>query len=381
MTDIRLNNITKSFGSAEVLRGIDIDIRNGEFVVFVGPSGCGKSTLLRLIAGLEQITSGDLMIDGARVNDLPPKDRGIAMVFQSYALYPHMTVYKNMAFGLSLGKNSRQEIDRRVRHAAKILQLENRLTHRPSELSGGQRQRVAIGRAIVRNPKVFLFDEPLSNLDAALRVQTRLEIANLHADLKNTVIYVTHDQVEAMTLADKIVVLNGGIVEQAGMPLELYHKPRNLFVAGFIGSPKMNFLKAKVTGLADRMLHFCLSDGRTHSLPVSGTAPHIGTEITLGIRPEHLSADGEGIGFAASADMVERLGDVSYVYATLKTGDKMTMASAGTSLVRKAERITLKARPEHVHLFDETGRAIDRPLDESWRVDGVARPDGDSGLM
>ena len=249
----------------------------------------------------------------------------------------------------------------------KSCNLENRLNHRPSELSGGQRQRVAIGRAIVRNPKVFLFDEPLSNLDAALRVQTRLEIANLHADLKNTVIYVTHDQVEAMTLADKIVVLNGGIVEQAGVPLELYHKPRNLFVAGFIGSPKMNFLHAKVTSLENQMLHFCLSDGRPHSLPVSGGAPQAGAEITLGIRPEHLTADGNGIGFAASADAVERLGDVSYVYARLETGEKITMAAPGTSLVGKGDHITLKSQPEHVHIFDETGQAIDRPLDEGWR--------------
>ena len=372
MSDIRLRNITKSFGPIEVLHGVDIDIRNGEFVVFVGPSGCGKSTLLRLIAGLEEITSGDLMIDGARVNELSPKDRGIAMVFQSYALYPHMTVYKNMAFGLSLGKNSKAEIDKRVRHAAKILQLENRLNHRPNELSGGQRQRVAIGRAIVRNPKVFLFDEPLSNLDAALRVQTRLEIANLHADLKNTVIYVTHDQVEAMTLADKIVVLHGGTVEQIGVPLELYHKPRNLFVAGFIGSPKMNFLKARVTSLDHRALHFSLGDGATHTLPVLGTAPQTGSEITLGIRPEHLTARGEGIGFAACADAVERLGDVSYVYATMETGDKITMAAPGTSRVGKGDRITLKAKPEHVHIFDETGQAVDRPLDEEWRAGAVA---------
>ena len=368
MSDIRLHNITKSFGPIEVLHGVDIDIRNGEFVVFVGPSGCGKSTLLRLIAGLEEITSGDLMIDGARVNELSPKDRGIAMVFQSYALYPHMTVYKNMAFGLSLGKNTRAEIDKRVRRAAKSLQLENRLNHRPNELSGGQRQRVAIGRAIVRNPKVFLFDEPLSNLDAALRVQTRLEIANLHAALKNTVIYVTHDQVEAMTLADKIVVLNGGTVEQIGVPLKLYHKPRNLFVAGFIGSPKMNFLKAGVTSLDHQTLHFSLSDGATHTLPVLGAAPQAGSEITLGIRPEHLTAGGKGIGFAACADAVERLGDVSYVYATLETGDKMTMAAPGTSRVGKGDRITLKAKPEHVHIFDETGQAVDRPLDEEWRA-------------
>ena len=256
MSSIQLKNVKKSYGTTEVIHGVDLDIQDGEFVVFVGPSGCGKSTLLRLISGLEEITDGDLFIGDERVNDFKPKERGIAMVFQSYALYPHMTVYKNMAFGLKLGKTDKAEIDRRVRETAKILQLDHLLDRRPSELSGGQRQRVAIGRAIVRQPKVFLFDEPLSNLDAALRVQTRIEIANLHEDLKTTIIYVTHDQVEAMTLADKIVVLNGGNVEQVGAPLDLYNHPRNLFVAGFIGSPSMNFIKGEVTGnLRQRCLH------------------------------------------------------------------------------------------------------------------------------
>ena len=240
MADVVLKNVQKSFGRTKVIHGVDLDIRDGEFVVFVGPSGCGKSTLLRLIAGLEDITAGDLFIGGERVNDLVPAKRGIAMVFQSYALYPHMNVYDNMAFGLELAKSSKAEIDAKVREAARMLQIEQLLDRKPRQLSGGQRQRVAIGRAIVRDPKVFLFDEPLSNLDAALRVQTRIEIAKLHTDTRATMIYVTHDQVEAMTLADRIVVLNAGRIEQVGTPLELYHRPANLFVAGFIGSPQMN---------------------------------------------------------------------------------------------------------------------------------------------
>src|SRR5918998_3623100 len=248
MADVVLKGVCKSFGTAKVIHDVDLAVRDGEFVVFVGPSGCGKSTLLRLIAGLEDITVGDLSIDGTRVNDLPPPKRGIAMVFQTYALYPHMTVYDNMAFGLELAKASKAEIDQRVREAARLLQIETLLDRKPKQLSGGQRQRVAIGRAIVREPKVFLFDEPLSNLDAALRVQTRIEIAKLHSNLNATMIYVTHDQVEAMTLADRIVVLNAGRIEQVGTPLDLYHHPANLFVAGFIRSPRMNLLPATVAG-------------------------------------------------------------------------------------------------------------------------------------
>src|SRR5215212_2498175 len=244
MADVVLKNVQKSFGRIKVIHGVDLDIRDGEFVVFVGPSGCGKSTLLRLIAGLEDITAGDLFIGGERVNDLVPAKRGIAMVFQSYALYPHMNVYDNMAFGLELAKSSKAEIDAKVREAARMLQIEALLERKPRQLSGGQRQRVAIGRAIVRDPRVFLFDEPLSNLDAALRVQMRVEIAKLHHELSATMIYVTHDQVEAMTLADRIVVLDAGRVMQFGSPLELYHHPANRFVAGFIGSPKMNILPA-----------------------------------------------------------------------------------------------------------------------------------------
>src|SRR5690606_30890441 len=248
MAGLRLAKLKKKFGPVDVINNVDLDIADGEFVVFVGPSGCGKSTLLRMIAGLEEITAGDLFIDGRRCNDMEPRERGIAMVFQSYALYPHLTVYENMSFGLTLNKTPKAEIDARVREAARILKLDLLLDRKPSQLSGGQRQRVAIGRAIVRKPGVFLFDEPLSNLDAALRMEMRMEIAKLHKELGATMIYVTHDQVEAMTLADKIVVLEGGVVQQIGTPIELYKKPANKFVAGFIGSPKMNFLKVEVTG-------------------------------------------------------------------------------------------------------------------------------------
>src|SRR3954452_4537961 len=260
MADVKLRGIIKSFGELTIIKGIDLDIRDNEFVVFVGPSGCGKSTLLRLIAGLEEITDGELWIDGMEVSDLPPAQRGIAMVFQSYALYPHMTVYENMGFGLKIAKYKKDEIARRVENAARILQIEHLLDRKPKELSGGQRQRVAIGRAIVREPKVFLFDEPLSNLDAALRGQTRVEIARLHRELGATTIYVTHDQVEAMTLADRVVVLRDGAIEQVGAPLELYHRPSNRFVAGFIGSPKMNFLPATLVAAEPARARVALRD-------------------------------------------------------------------------------------------------------------------------
>jgi multiple sugar transport system ATP-binding protein len=261
MAAITMQDVRKSFGSAHVIKGVSLAIQNKEFVVFVGPSGCGKSTLLRLVAGLEDLSAGRMMFDGAEVNDLPPAERGIAMVFQSYALYPHMSVYENMAFGLKLAKVGQEGVDQRVRNAARILQIEHLLERKPKALSGGQRQRVAIGRAIVRDPKVFLFDEPLSNLDAALRVQMRIEIAKLHHELDATMIYVTHDQVEAMTLADRIVVLNAGIVEQFGSPLDLYHHPDNLFVAGFIGSPKMNFLPGEVETVSGNAVNLRLADG------------------------------------------------------------------------------------------------------------------------
>src|SRR5918998_837483 len=281
MADVSLHGIAKSFGSTEILRDIDLNVDHGEFVVFVGPSGCGKSTLLRIIAGLETVSGGEIRIGGRRVNEMPPADRKIAMVFQSYALYPHMSVYKNMAFGLKFAKTNKEGVDRRVRQAAEILKLSHLLDRKPRELSGGQRQRVAIGRAIVREPSVFLFDEPLSNLDAALRVNTRLEIAKLHRELGATMIYVTHDQVEAMTLASKIVVLNQGRIEQVGAPLDLYHHPKNLFVAGFIGSPQMNFLPGRVVGTGAGGLRVEVADS-TIAVPVAPGGLAIGDEVTLG---------------------------------------------------------------------------------------------------
>jgi len=332
MANIKLDAIQKSYGTIEVIHGVDIDIKDGEFCVFVGPSGCGKSTLLRMIAGLEEITSGEMKIGGNRVNELPPADRGIAMVFQSYALYPHMSVYKNMAFGLSIKKFSKVEVKKRVHEAAEILQLTDLLTRKPAQLSGGQRQRVAIGRAIVRDPEVFLFDEPLSNLDAALRVQTRIEIAKLHTKLKNTVIYVTHDQVEAMTLANKIVVLNDGRVEQIGSPLDLYDKPQNLFVAGFIGSPKMNFLKASQTEFSSASVE------------------------TIGVRPEHLRQTTEAdLLLTGTADVVERLGDVSYVYLTTTDGTNIIIATPGASKVEPGDTVTFGTDKQSLHFFNADG--------------------------
>ncbi len=332
MADIKLDSIKKSYGHTEVIHGVDIDIKDGEFCVFVGPSGCGKSTLLRMIAGLEDITGGEMQIGGKRVNDLPPADRGIAMVFQSYALYPHMNVFKNMAFGLSIKKLNKTEVTKRVHDAAEILQLTDLLDRKPSQLSGGQRQRVAIGRAIVRDPEVFLFDEPLSNLDAALRVQTRIEIAKLHGSLKNTVVYVTHDQVEAMTLADKIVVLSDGRVEQIGRPLDLYDTPQNLFVAGFIGSPKMNFFKAN---------------------QAAGTPAKA---ATIGIRPEHLRQTEEAdFVISGTADVVERLGDVSYIYLTMADGTNIIAATPGASQVMPGDTVSYGTDKKSLHFFDATG--------------------------
>lgn len=357
MSDIKLKNIDKAFGKVEVLHDVNIDVQDGEFVVFVGPSGCGKSTLLRVIAGLEKVTAGELFIDEEQVNDIQPRERGIAMVFQSYALYPHMTVYKNMSFGLKLKKHDKQEIDRRVRHAADTLQLTDYLDRRPAELSGGQRQRVAIGRAIVRNPKVFLFDEPLSNLDAALRVQTRIEIAKLHKKLDATIIYVTHDQVEAMTLADKIVVLHDGRVEQVGAPLELYNAPANLFVAGFIGSPKMNFLKGTVASVKGDAVDLKLPDGNILSIEHK-TPANEGDKATIGVRPEHLllAEPGKGL-LKAEVDVVERLGDVSYLYCTLSDSTPVIVSAPGTSQATTGDEVQLTARTEKIHVFGPDGNA------------------------
>ncbi|WP_029040405.1 ABC transporter ATP-binding protein [Cucumibacter marinus] len=361
MATLNLSNATKSYGDVDVIKGIDLDIADGEFVVFVGPSGCGKSTLLRMIAGLEDITAGELKIDGERCNERAPKDRGIAMVFQSYALYPHKSVYENMAFGLRLAKRPKDEIDAKIREAAGILQMEHLLERRPSQLSGGQRQRVAIGRAIVRNPKVFLFDEPLSNLDAALRVSMRREIARLHGELDATMIYVTHDQVEAMTLADRIVVLDGGVVQQVGRPMELYNRPQNVFVAGFIGSPKMNFFQGEITGTQADSITVTTPATAAVAVPVTSNAtPETGRAVTMGIRPEHLSVadDGTAPGFTGTIVLVERLGDESLLEIALSDGTEVIAKVAGGGSEAAGDTIRLTFDPAHLHLFDADGERI-----------------------
>jgi ABC-type sugar transport system ATPase subunit len=357
---VRLTNVKKAYGVVEVLHGVDLDIQSGEFVVFVGPSGCGKSTLLRLIAGLEDITSGDLEIGGVRVNAVQPSKRGIAMVFQSYALYPHMTVYDNMAFGLKLGKAGKDAIDARVREAAEMLQITRYLDRLPRELSGGQRQRVAIGRAIVRNPRVFLFDEPLSNLDAALRVATRLEIANLHERMADTtMIYVTHDQVEAMTLADRIVVLNYGVVEQVGAPMQLYHRPDNLFVARFIGSPAMNIVKARVTA-GGPQARVELVTGPVAEVDASVPLEAVGAEATFGVRPEDLiPTNGSGL-FTGKVAVVEKLGEVTLAYLDIGLADPLTVKIDGDYDVVRGSKLTVTSSLESRHLFDGEDRAFTR---------------------
>jgi multiple sugar transport system ATP-binding protein len=370
MASIRLRDLHKTFGKTEVLRGIDLDIEDGELCVFVGPSGCGKSTLLRLVAGLEDVTRGQLLIDDQEVTRLAPSKRGVAIVFQSYALYPHMNVYDNMAFGLTLARQDKAEIQKRVHHAARLLQIDTLLERLPKELSGGQRQRVAIGRAITRNPKVFLFDEPLSNLDAALRVQTRIEIANLHKRLATTMIYVTHDQVEAMTLADKIVVLNAGKIAQVGTPLELYHRPANLFVAGFIGSPRMNFLPAKLVRADADGAVVALADGTELQVAVDASAAAPGTAVTLGIRPEHVqrhAGAAAGARLRGTVRAVERLGEGSYVYLSTSADaapgaiDQMiTIKEPGDSEAVEDSVIEVALPRASCHLFDRDGRAFPR---------------------
>jgi multiple sugar transport system ATP-binding protein len=359
MADVRLTGVTKSFGSTEVLKGIDLEIADGEFVVFVGPSGCGKSTLLRTIAGLEEATQGDIAIGGRTVNDLSPSDRGIAMVFQSYALYPHMSVYENMAFGLKLAKLDKAEIDRRVRGAAETLNITELLDRKPKALSGGQRQRVAIGRAIVREPQVFLFDEPLSNLDAALRVRMRYEFASLHKRLATTMIYVTHDQVEAMTLADRIVVLHGGVVEQVGAPMDLYENPRNLFVAEFIGSPKMNLIAATIVTASAKDATVKTAAGDTLRVAVDAARAAPGDSVTLGIRPEHIAlASGAG-GVAADITFTETLGHATYAYAAYGE-TALTIQLPGDVRPQAGKAIALSIPPTQAHLFDSNGDAFPR---------------------
>ena len=352
MADLKLNKVIKRFGDVQTIHGVDLDIKHGEFVVFVGPSGCGKSTLLRMIAGLETISDGEVIIDGLTVNDVSPSDRGIAMVFQSYALYPHMTVKENMSFGLRLAKRPKEEIEQRVGEAARILKLEPLLDRLPKQLSGGQRQRVAIGRTIVRNPKVFLFDEPLSNLDAELRVQMRVEISKLHEQLGNTMVYVTHDQVEAMTMADKIVVLRDGRVEQVGAPLELYHNPVNQFVAGFIGSPRMNFLNAKVLQMDGTKARLQLSGGEQFSLTLDHPVK-VGDVLLMGIRPEHLLIGETGdVNIALNVDVVEALGGTTFAYTQYAGEDQVVVVADGSHIIPRGKTIEVSFKLDHVHLFD-----------------------------
>jgi len=373
MAEVRTEKLCKSYGSAEILKDIDLTVEDGSFVVLVGPSGCGKSTLLRTIAGLEQSTTGKIEIGGRKVNDLPPAQRQIAMVFQSYALYPHMDVRGNMGFGLKFAGFAKTEIERRVQEAARILKLEALLDRKPRDLSGGQRQRVAIGRAIVREPEVFLFDEPLSNLDAALRVNTRIELAKLHRMLKATIVYVTHDQVEAMTLADKIVVMNKGRIEQAGKPMELYYHPANLFVAGFIGSPAMNFIPGRITEASDQSLVLQSDNGLRLTVPRqiwSMAAINAGDQVTLGLRPEHLkvttgatvAGQAGAIALSGTVDLIERLGDIGYAHIRLGdgTGAPLVAEVRGTTPLDVGDTCSISAENEHLHLFDAEGRAFSK---------------------
>ena len=354
MASVTLSQVVKSYGTTKVVHGVDISIDDGEFCVLVGPSGCGKSTLLRMVAGLEEISGGTVSIGNKVVNDLPPKERDVAMVFQSYALYPHMTVRDNMGFSLMLAKRPASEISERVNQAAEILGLTPYLDRLPKQLSGGQRQRVAMGRAIVRKPQVFLFDEPLSNLDAKLRVQMRTEIKALHQRLGTTTVYVTHDQVEAMTMADRIVVLKDGRVEQIGAPLELYDRPRNLFVAGFIGSPAMNFLKGRLNGDGTATVG-------SARLPAPGHHGDGGNgEITYGIRPEHLSFGGQGEGLKAVVDVVEPTGADTMIVAHVD-GDRhheVQIVLRDRATAKSGDTVWLKPDAERVHLFDATGARL-----------------------
>jgi multiple sugar transport system ATP-binding protein len=356
VAELSLVGVRKSFGASEVIRGVDLEVAAGAFCVFVGPSGCGKSTLLRLIAGLEDVTAGELRIGGDRVDHRPPKDRGIAMVFQSYALYPHMTVRENITFGLRLAGADRATRAAKVAEAARLLDIEALLDRKPRQLSGGQRQRVAIGRAIVREPRVFLMDEPLSNLDAALRVQTRIEIARLHRRLGATMVYVTHDQIEAMTLADTIVVLNDGRIEQVGAPMELYRAPANLFVAGFIGSPTMNVLPVRVAAAGADGPELELPGGARLALP---HRPDAAAAATLGLRPEHLALADDGP-LAGEVVAVEQMGGEHFVHVDVGLDHPLIVKSPGEAKVRAGERVAVVVPPEAAYLFDEQDKAIGR---------------------
>jgi multiple sugar transport system ATP-binding protein len=368
MASIELKGVRKSFQSLEVIHGVDLGIGDGAFTVFVGPSGCGKSTLLRMMAGLEELSAGEIDIDGVRCDHLMPAARGMAMVFQSYALYPHMSVEQNLRFGLENQRLSRPEIDRRVAEAAEVLQISHLLKRRPNQLSGGQSQRVAIGRAIVKEPKAFLFDEPLSNLDAELRVKMRGELVALHRRLGSTMIYVTHDQVEAMTMADRIVVLRDGIVEQAGPPIELYARPRNQFVAGFLGAPQMNFLPGTVAEGADLALALDGADARI-CIANRSRGMNPGARALLGIRPEHLTIDPQGP-LSATVDVVEILGAETIVHTRLASETPVTVSLRGISGVRQGQAVRLGFDERFAHVFDETGTALEpsRPWTEDYVV-------------
>jgi multiple sugar transport system ATP-binding protein len=369
MAKLELKGVHKSFQSVEVIHGVDLTVEDGSFTVFVGPSGCGKSTLLRMIAGLEEMTSGEVHIGGKRCDHLLPSARGIAMVFQSYALYPHMSVYENLRFGLVNQKIPKPEIDARIRRAAEILQISELLTRRPSQLSGGQSQRVAIGRAIVKEPQAFLFDEPLSNLDAELRVKMRSEIVSLHRRLRSTMVYVTHDQVEAMTMADTIVVLRAGVVEQVGAPIELYARPRNQFVAGFLGTPQMNMLKAKIRMITGDAMSLSVDNGRgVMDATLDGTGRVVDADCVVGVRPEHLALS-DGGAIAGTVVATEMLGSETIVFANLQSGENITAAMPGIRSLRAGAVVRFSVDRRFVHVFDERGVSL--PPLRSWREDYV----------
>ena len=358
MSNISIKKINKYFGSTHVIKDVSLEIKDQSFTVLVGPSGCGKSTMLRMIAGLEDLNSGTISIDNEVVNDLPPKQRNIAMVFQSYALYPHMTVFDNMAFGLKLEKRPKEEIEERVNEAAKILQIENYLNRKPKQLSGGQRQRVAIGRAITRKPKVFLFDEPLSNLDAALRVQMRVELAKLHDQLKATMVYVTHDQTEAMTLADDIIVLDEGRISQIGVPLDLYNKPNNIFVAGFIGSPKMNFIKTRILEKKLGEIRIDLMSSSALTLQTNATINSDEELLTLGIRPEHLTINEKSeASWEGKVFVVEKLGSGTFLYID-KENEPLVVAVDGNTNIKVGDFVKVGFNAKFCHLFNGQGTII-----------------------
>lgn len=360
MARVQLKKAVKRFGDDTVIHGVDLDLAHGEFVVFVGPSGCGKSTLLRMVAGLEELSSGEIHIAERDVSHVAAVDRGIAMVFQSYALYPHMTVAENMGFGLRMNGVPKEEIQQKVDRAANTLQLGELLNRKPRNLSGGQRQRVAIGRAIVRDPDVFLFDEPLSNLDAELRVEMRLQIARLHKQLDATMIYVTHDQVEAMTMADKIVVLRAGLVEQVGSPLELYQSPDNLFVAGFIGSPRMNFLQGSISSQGTGSISVKIIDGSELTLPLDTSRSAVGSSITLGVRPEDLVGDEGECKLPMQVDVAERLGGTTYLYGKCGGLENFVVERAGMDTAGPGDDIQIAVPAAKVYLFDSDGMAYKR---------------------